>query len=59
MDTQSGHEESGKETEFERFNVKGSRERALARLRRLIAEGEASGDYQEIDFDELLADLES
>ena len=32
------------------------REVELEHLRRLIAEGEASGDFQEVDFDELLAD---
>ncbi len=35
------------------------RELHLEQLRKLIAEGEASGDYQEVDFDELLADLEA
>jgi antitoxin ParD1/3/4 len=35
------------------------RELQLEHLRKLIAEGEASGDYQEVDFDELLADLEA
>jgi Arc/MetJ-type ribon-helix-helix transcriptional regulator len=44
---------------LEHFEVKETREKALARLRRLIADGEASGDYQEVDFDELLADLEA
>ena len=32
------------------------RELRLEHLRHLIAEGDASGDYQELDFDELLAD---
>jgi antitoxin ParD1/3/4 len=35
------------------------RELQIENLRRLIAEGEASGDYQEVDFDEFLADLET
>jgi antitoxin ParD1/3/4 len=32
------------------------RELELDHLRKLIAEGDASGDFQEVDFDELLAD---
>jgi antitoxin ParD1/3/4 len=32
------------------------RELHMEQLRRLIAEGDASGDFQEVDFDELLAD---
>jgi antitoxin ParD1/3/4 len=32
------------------------RELQMEQLRRLIAEGDASGDFQEVDFDELLAD---
>jgi antitoxin ParD1/3/4 len=35
------------------------RELQMDHLRKLIAEGEASGDYQEVDFDEFLADLET
>jgi antitoxin ParD1/3/4 len=32
------------------------RELAMQHLRMLIAEGDASGDFQEVDFDELLAE---
>ena len=32
------------------------RELQLEHLRKLIAEGDASGDFQEVDFDALLAD---
>jgi antitoxin ParD1/3/4 len=32
------------------------RELQMEQLRKLIAEGDASGDFQEVDFDELLAD---
>jgi antitoxin ParD1/3/4 len=35
------------------------RELQMDHLRKLIAEGEASGEPEEIDFDELLADLEA
>jgi len=60
MITQGEHEKNGNNNEdFEQFKVIGNREKAIARLRRLIAEGEASGEPQELDFDELLADLEA
>jgi antitoxin ParD1/3/4 len=35
------------------------RELQLEQLRKLIAEGDASGDFQEVDFDQLLAESEA
>ena len=35
------------------------REVELEHLRKLIAEGEASGDFQEVDFNALLSDMEA
>ena len=42
----------------ENTDHRGRTERELENLRKLIAEGDASGDYQEVDFVELLADCE-